>query len=88
MEELDQSEIIRDAFEKAGGIGAVAKAFEMSEEGVRLWRARGKVPDKHVIELERISGVPRQRLRPDLYCPPAPRQQAAYSGPERRGQQA
>lgn len=64
------------ALEKGGGIGAIAKALSMSEEGVRLWRARGKVPAERVVELEALTGVPREDLRPDLYRA-APAQDAA-----------
>lgn len=61
------SEVIGRAIEQGGGIGAVAKAMGLTEEGVRLWRVRGRVPDKHLIEFERLTGVPREELRPDLY---------------------
>lgn len=62
-----ESQLIADAIEAGGGIGAVAKAIGLTEEGVRLWRVRGKVPDKHIVEFERLTGVPREQLRPDLY---------------------
>lgn len=65
---MTQSEIIASAVEKAGGVGAVAKALNMSAEGVRVWIVRGKIPDKHLINLERLTGVPRQKLRPDLFA--------------------
>jgi DNA-binding transcriptional regulator YdaS (Cro superfamily) len=70
---MDQSEVIRDALEKAGGTKAVATALGISAEGVRLWRSRGKVPADRVVELEQLTGVPREKLRPDLYA----REQAA-----------
>lgn len=62
-----ESEIIKDALEKSGGVAAVAKALKLTDEAVRLWRARGKVPAERVVELERLSGIPREALRPDLY---------------------
>lgn len=74
---MDQSDVIATAFEKAGGIKAVATAMRMTEEGVRLWRVRGKVPAERVIELEELSGIARERLRPDLYAPATDRPQAA-----------
>jgi len=64
---MDESEVIAEALEKGGGVAAVAKALKMSTEGVRLWRARGRVPADRIVELERITGVPRERLRPDLF---------------------
>lgn len=68
---MSQSQVIADALEKGGGIKAIADALKMSAEGVRQWRMRGKVPDKHVVELERLTGVSREKLRPDLYAPAA-----------------
>lgn len=67
---MTQSEIIARAVEKAGGTRVVAEALGMkSAEGVRVWIVRGKVPDKHLVNLERLTGVPRQLLRPDLFAP-------------------
>lgn len=76
---MDQAEVIKNAIDKAGGVKAVAKAMQMSEEGVRLWHARGRVPAERVVELEQLTGVPREALRPDLYERPtdtAPQQAA------------
>lgn len=64
-----ESELIGRAIEAGGGIGAVAKALDLSEEAVRLWRARGKVPAERVVAFEGLTGVPRETLRPDLYRP-------------------
>lgn len=59
--------VIAEAFEQGGGIPAIARAMKLTEEGVRLWRVRGKVPDKHLIKFEQLTGVPREKLRPDLF---------------------
>lgn len=64
---MESKVVITEAIQKAGGVAAVAKALGMSEEGVRLWRARGKVPASRVVEFEQLSGVPRERLCPQLY---------------------
>jgi Putative antitoxin of bacterial toxin-antitoxin system, YdaS/YdaT len=52
------------AIEKAGGQGAIARALCISIDRVchaqtcaRAW----------LVQIERLSGVPRQELRPDLY---------------------
>lgn len=76
----DQQEVIRDAIERAGGKKAVAAALKMSEEGVRIWISRGKIPAERVVEVEHITGVPREKLRPDLYERRANTQQAAWDG--------
>ncbi|MFA5941381.1 MAG: Cro/CI family transcriptional regulator [Sinimarinibacterium sp.] len=67
---MSSESVIGDALEKGGGVGAVAKALGISDEAVRLWRARGKVPAERVVDVERLTGVPRERLRPDLYRKP------------------
>lgn len=48
---MKQSFVIGEALKRAGGVGAVAKALNMSEEGVRLWRARGAIPAGNVLWL-------------------------------------
>lgn len=68
---MSESIVIAEVLKKGGGVGAVAKALNMSAEGVRLWRARGQIPASRVVELEQLTGVPRAQLRPDLYGPPA-----------------
>jgi hypothetical protein len=42
----------------------VARGLGLSRSAVSLW---DKVPAEVVVEVERISGIPRERLRPDLY---------------------
>ena len=51
----------------AGGAVAVAKAFRISPEAVYLWN---EVPVLRVLVLERLSGIPRHEIRPDIYPPP------------------
>lgn len=31
------------------------------------WQKRRKIPADRIVEIERLTGIPRQRLRPDLY---------------------
>jgi hypothetical protein len=66
------SDVISRALEKAGGISAVARARNLSDEAVRLWRARGSVPADHVLWLaERAEWDPRPHdLAPTLYPHP------------------
>ena len=46
----------------------IAKHFGISRQSVYAW-FKCEVPATRVIELEKISGVPRYELRPDLYPP-------------------
>lgn len=59
---------VRQAVERAGGSVAVAAALGMkSQQAVLYWVKQGKVPAERVIPLEKLSGVSRHDLRPDLY---------------------
>lgn len=57
---------IENAVKKAGGRGAVAKALGVTPEAVRQW-ITVKLPAERAVELEKISGVHRSFLRPDLW---------------------
>ena len=52
------------AIEAAGSINALARALDIDPAAVSRWR---QVPQKRIIEIERVIGVPREKLRPDLY---------------------
>lgn len=53
-----------DAIEKAGGGAELARKLGLTRQAIYQWSS---VPPKHVPEVESLSGVPRHRLRPDLY---------------------
>jgi DNA-binding transcriptional regulator YdaS (Cro superfamily) len=57
---------LRDAVRKIGGIRATARALDLYHQTVMRWK---KVPPMRVLEIERLSGVSRELLRPDLYPP-------------------
>ena len=48
-----------------GATAELAKAKGISHAAVRQWA--GHCPAERVIEVERITGIPREALRPDLY---------------------
>lgn len=58
---------LQRAIEAAGGPKTVGRAFDITPEAVYQWE---RCPVPRVLELERISGVPRHELRPDIYPPP------------------
>lgn len=71
---MNMHEVIRKACERAGGQSEVARRLKLKSQGtVSSWILRGRVPAERVLELERLSGVSRHVLRPDLY----PRENAA-----------
>lgn len=57
---------IREAVKKAGGRGAVARSLNVTPEAVRQWEVN-KIPAERAVDLERLSGVHRSYLRPDLW---------------------
>lgn len=53
----------------AAGSGAeLARHLGVSRAAISYWR-RKQVPSLRVLEVERLTGVSRQELRPDLYPP-------------------
>lgn len=60
--------VIERAIRGAGGLKAVAAKCGVSRQAIDKWFVSG-VPPKRVIFVERISGVPRHELRPDIYPP-------------------
>jgi DNA-binding transcriptional regulator YdaS (Cro superfamily) len=68
MAKLDPIKAKDQAVKNAGGCTALAKLIRTSRQAVAKWR---KVPPARVLQVEAISGVPRHKLRPDLYPDPA-----------------
>lgn len=52
------------AIQKAGGGASLASSLNLTRQAIYQWRL---VPPQHVLEVERLSGVSRHDLRPDLY---------------------
>ncbi|WP_127524656.1 Cro/CI family transcriptional regulator [Mesorhizobium sp. Z1-4] len=60
-------EICAIAKDKAGGPTALAKTLGgITPQAVSLWK---KVPVDRVIDVERITGISRHKLRPDIFGP-------------------
>lgn len=58
-----------EAKQKAGGPSRLASQLgNLSSQAVSQWR---RIPAERVLDVERVTGIPRHELRPDLY-PPAP----------------
>jgi DNA-binding transcriptional regulator YdaS (Cro superfamily) len=54
----------RLAVNAAGGIRPLARRLGISMAAVWKWT---RVPAARIVEVERVTGVPREKLRPDLY---------------------
>lgn len=55
-----------DAAGRVGNRRRLAKLLGISSQAVYHWE---QVPVRRVLDVERITGVSRQRLRPDVYPP-------------------
>ncbi|HEY4202611.1 MAG TPA: YdaS family helix-turn-helix protein [Devosiaceae bacterium] len=56
-------QIVEQAAERAGGLMALASALGIRHQTFYSWK---RVPAERVLELERITGISRHELRPDL----------------------
>jgi DNA-binding transcriptional regulator YdaS (Cro superfamily) len=55
------------AIEAVGGRRQLAEACGVRYQAVQKWQRSQRIPAERVLEVERISGVSRGDLRPDLY---------------------
>jgi DNA-binding transcriptional regulator YdaS (Cro superfamily) len=71
---MNLRKITEQAIRDAGGGGALSRALgkKPSRHAIYQW---DRVPAEHVHAVEKITGIPRHKLRPDLY--PAEREQVA-----------
>jgi DNA-binding transcriptional regulator YdaS (Cro superfamily) len=66
-EKRRMSHAIAHACDSVGGHAALARAIGRPEETVSDWASRNSLVDPElVVEIERITGVSRHDLRPDL----------------------
>ena len=54
---------------RAVNLSWLAEQLHLTPAAVSAWN---KVPPERIIEIELLTGVPRERLRPDLYRHPDP----------------
>lgn len=63
---MTQTAIQKAAF-AAGGQSALARYLKVTPQAVQKMCATGRVPAERVLEIERLTGVHRSELRPDIY---------------------
>jgi DNA-binding transcriptional regulator YdaS (Cro superfamily) len=63
----ERTEPLQRAIDAVGGLAGLAGELGITEQAVSQW---DEVPPLRVLAVERVTGVPRHELRPDLY--PAP----------------
>lgn len=64
---MTSSAALRRAIVAAGSATRLARAIGVTAQAISQWR---EVPPRRVLAVERVTGVPRHELRPDLYPPP------------------
>jgi DNA-binding transcriptional regulator YdaS (Cro superfamily) len=55
---------LRTAIKSVGGVQALASLLGLNRQSIYQWR---RVPAERVVQVEKITGVLRNVLRPDLY---------------------
>ena len=60
----DRKAALQRAITAVGGVGALAAPLGIKPQAVSQW---DEVPPLRVLAVARISGVPKEELRPDLY---------------------
>ena len=58
------NEGLKAAVEAVGGLRALARLLGITHQAILQW---DKVPAERLLEIEKVTGVARERLRPDLY---------------------
>ena len=76
MTNITEAEALERAVEAVGSRAEIGRRLGISQAAVQQWQ---RVPPLRVLEVERISGVSRSLLRPDLY-PPDPAEAQSVAG--------
>lgn len=61
-----RSDIVAQAVKAAGGPTKLGDALGIKMTSLYSWR---RIPAERVLAVERVTGIPRTELRPDLYGP-------------------
>ena len=62
-------EALQKAIDAAGGPVALSRHLGISSQAIAQWR---QAPPARVIEIEKLTGVSRHELRPDIFGPAKP----------------
>jgi DNA-binding transcriptional regulator YdaS (Cro superfamily) len=64
MKMIDLSKLL-----KTNGLQQVdlARKLKLNRSSVHRW-ARGRIPAERVFDVEKVTGIPREKLRPDLFA--------------------
>lgn len=59
--------IVERAINACGGASLLAKGLGIHRQAVYQWE---RIPTMQIVKVEKLTGIPRAELRPDLYPPP------------------
>jgi len=59
--------VIDEVFEKAGGRTALRTSLGLSKQTMSDWKRAGYVPARHAVDVEGLTGIPRERLCPGFH---------------------
>ncbi|MCU0807930.1 MAG: helix-turn-helix domain-containing protein [Candidatus Contendobacter sp.] len=60
---------LQQSIAAAGGMKPLAQRLGVRYQAIQQWRRRGRPPAERCLEIERLTGVSRYELRPDIYGP-------------------
>ncbi|KQZ81900.1 hypothetical protein ASD64_09095 [Mesorhizobium sp. Root157] len=58
-------DLVQKGAEIVGGLGKLADGLGIKHQAFYSWKK--KVPAERVLDFERLTGIPRHDIRPDLY---------------------
>jgi DNA-binding transcriptional regulator YdaS (Cro superfamily) len=64
VSKAERDEIIDVACEKAGGVRALGRAIGINYQNIQSWKT---IPAHWIVPIEEATGIPREKLRPELY---------------------
>jgi DNA-binding transcriptional regulator YdaS (Cro superfamily) len=64
MKKRNRDQALIDALALVGGVSALARELGITRAAVSQWYC---VPFRHLRDISRLTGMPRAKLRPDLY---------------------
>ena len=56
--------VLKRAIDAAGGLQSLSKALGLTPQAVSQWH---EIPPRRVLALEKLSGISRHELRPDIF---------------------
>lgn len=67
MSEIEKDPILDEVFGALGSKSKLARELKITPQSLQNWK---RVPPYRVLVVEKATGIPRHRIRPDLYPPP------------------